>query len=169
MPVSVFCLNLWLLCWCWCCRDPAWFSESWLGRIKSDVEDNWRLKVPSSLFLHWCSTVEGVSVRECTWTWAALWPLLFTAASQLQRGCLKWMCVNIDYKKLFKWPFFACLQLNNLKKILQQVVDYYNEVGRDSVYLMQFKWRTTFYCVWVVKLLDEIPFKMSFPFSAVRF
>uniref|UniRef100_A0A8D3E3I1 Hook microtubule-tethering protein 1 n=1 Tax=Scophthalmus maximus TaxID=52904 RepID=A0A8D3E3I1_SCOMX len=43
--------------------DPAWFSDGWLGRIKTDVEDNWRLK------------------------------------------------------------------MNNLKKILQMVVDYYNEVG----------------------------------------
>ncbi|MBN3302210.1 HOOK1 protein, partial [Amia calva] len=42
--------------------DPAWFSESWLGRIKEDVGDNWRLK------------------------------------------------------------------MNNLKKILQMIVDYYNEV-----------------------------------------
>uniref|UniRef100_A0A8C8M0Q5 Uncharacterized protein n=1 Tax=Oncorhynchus tshawytscha TaxID=74940 RepID=A0A8C8M0Q5_ONCTS len=24
--------------------DPAWFSKSWLGRIKEDVGDNWRLK-----------------------------------------------------------------------------------------------------------------------------
>ncbi|CAB1331977.1 unnamed protein product [Coregonus sp. 'balchen'] len=33
--------------------DPAWFSESWLGRIKEDVGDNWRLKVLNctSLFL----------------------------------------------------------------------------------------------------------------------
>uniref|UniRef100_A0A674MCX1 Calponin-homology (CH) domain-containing protein n=1 Tax=Takifugu rubripes TaxID=31033 RepID=A0A674MCX1_TAKRU len=31
--------------------DPAWFSESWLSRIKTDVEENWRLKVLSSLFL----------------------------------------------------------------------------------------------------------------------
>uniref|UniRef100_A0A8D3B7Q4 Hook microtubule-tethering protein 1 n=1 Tax=Scophthalmus maximus TaxID=52904 RepID=A0A8D3B7Q4_SCOMX len=45
--------------------DPAWFSDGWLGRIKTDVEDNWRLK------------------------------------------------------------------MNNLKKILQMVVDYYNEVGCD--------------------------------------
>ncbi|XP_058493979.1 protein Hook homolog 1 [Solea solea] len=42
--------------------DPAWFSDGWLGRIKTDVEGNWRLK------------------------------------------------------------------MNNLKKILQMVVDYYNEV-----------------------------------------
>ncbi|XP_039984579.1 protein Hook homolog 1 isoform X1 [Xiphias gladius] len=42
--------------------DPAWFTDGWLGRIKTDVEDNWRLK------------------------------------------------------------------MNNLKKILQMVVDYYNEV-----------------------------------------
>lgn len=42
--------------------DPRWFSDGWLGRIKTDVEDNWRLK------------------------------------------------------------------MNNLKKILQMVVDYYNEV-----------------------------------------
>uniref|UniRef100_A0A3B5B3L0 Hook microtubule tethering protein 1 n=1 Tax=Stegastes partitus TaxID=144197 RepID=A0A3B5B3L0_9TELE len=42
--------------------DPAWFTEAWLGRIKTDVGDNWRLK------------------------------------------------------------------MNNLKKILQMVVDYYNEV-----------------------------------------
>ncbi|XP_031724335.1 protein Hook homolog 1 isoform X1 [Anarrhichthys ocellatus] len=42
--------------------DPAWFSDGWLGRIKTDVHDNWRLK------------------------------------------------------------------MNNLKKILQMVLDYYNEV-----------------------------------------
>uniref|UniRef100_A0A4W6D307 Hook microtubule-tethering protein 1 n=1 Tax=Lates calcarifer TaxID=8187 RepID=A0A4W6D307_LATCA len=28
--------------------DPAWFTDGWLGRIKTDVEDNWRLKVQSS-------------------------------------------------------------------------------------------------------------------------
>uniref|UniRef100_A0A8C9XLA9 Hook microtubule-tethering protein 1 n=1 Tax=Sander lucioperca TaxID=283035 RepID=A0A8C9XLA9_SANLU len=28
--------------------DPAWFTDEWLGRIKTDVEDNWRLKVQSS-------------------------------------------------------------------------------------------------------------------------
>uniref|UniRef100_A0AAZ3R279 Calponin-homology (CH) domain-containing protein n=1 Tax=Oncorhynchus tshawytscha TaxID=74940 RepID=A0AAZ3R279_ONCTS len=27
--------------------DPAWFSKSWLGRIKEDVGDNWRLKALS--------------------------------------------------------------------------------------------------------------------------
>uniref|UniRef100_A0AAY5KYE2 Hook microtubule-tethering protein 1 n=1 Tax=Esox lucius TaxID=8010 RepID=A0AAY5KYE2_ESOLU len=27
------------------CRDPVWFSESWLGRIKEDVGNNWRLKM----------------------------------------------------------------------------------------------------------------------------
>uniref|UniRef100_A0A8C6KBJ7 Hook microtubule tethering protein 2 n=1 Tax=Nothobranchius furzeri TaxID=105023 RepID=A0A8C6KBJ7_NOTFU len=26
-------------------RDPAWFNETWLGRIKEESEDNWRLKV----------------------------------------------------------------------------------------------------------------------------
>lgn len=46
--------------------DPAWFNDGWISRIKTDVEDNWRLK------------------------------------------------------------------MNNLKKILQMVVDYYNEVlGQD--------------------------------------
>ncbi|XP_042272383.1 protein Hook homolog 1 [Thunnus maccoyii] len=25
--------------------DPAWFSDGWLGRIKTDVDDNWRLKM----------------------------------------------------------------------------------------------------------------------------
>uniref|UniRef100_A0A3B4FJ13 Hook microtubule tethering protein 1 n=1 Tax=Pundamilia nyererei TaxID=303518 RepID=A0A3B4FJ13_9CICH len=25
--------------------DPAWFTDGWLSRIKTDVEDNWRLKV----------------------------------------------------------------------------------------------------------------------------
>uniref|UniRef100_A0A8C6KE60 Hook microtubule tethering protein 2 n=1 Tax=Nothobranchius furzeri TaxID=105023 RepID=A0A8C6KE60_NOTFU len=25
--------------------DPAWFNETWLGRIKEESEDNWRLKV----------------------------------------------------------------------------------------------------------------------------
>jgi len=32
-----------------CCalinRDPSWFNETWLGRIKEDSGDNWRLKV----------------------------------------------------------------------------------------------------------------------------
>ncbi|KAI3368321.1 hypothetical protein L3Q82_008024 [Scortum barcoo] len=47
--------------------DPAWFSDGWLSRIKTDVEDNWRLK------------------------------------------------------------------MNNLKKILQMVVDYYNEVLAQEI------------------------------------
>eukprot|EP00063_Salmo_salar_P050003 XP_014024838.1 PREDICTED: protein Hook homolog 1-like isoform X1 [Salmo salar] len=47
--------------------DPAWFSESWLGRIKEDVGNNWRLK------------------------------------------------------------------MNNLKKILQMMVDYYNEVLSQQI------------------------------------
>ncbi|TMS20347.1 Protein Hook-like protein 1 [Larimichthys crocea] len=47
--------------------DPAWFTDGWLGRIKTDVEDNWRLKI------------------------------------------------------------------NNLKKILQMVVDYYNEVLAQEI------------------------------------
>ncbi|XP_070765653.1 protein Hook homolog 1 isoform X1 [Enoplosus armatus] len=47
--------------------DPAWFTDGWLGRIKTDVEDNWRLK------------------------------------------------------------------MNNLKKILQMVVDYYNEVLTQEI------------------------------------
>ncbi|XP_056235231.1 protein Hook homolog 1 [Seriola aureovittata] len=47
--------------------DPAWFTDGWLGRIKADVEDNWRLK------------------------------------------------------------------MNNLKKILQMVVDYYNEVLSQEI------------------------------------
>lgn len=41
-------LDLLPLCVCLysvCCRDPAWFTDGWLGRIKTDVEDNWRLKV----------------------------------------------------------------------------------------------------------------------------
>ncbi|XP_034737542.1 protein Hook homolog 1 isoform X1 [Etheostoma cragini] len=47
--------------------DPAWFTDGWLGRIKTDVEDNWRLK------------------------------------------------------------------MNNLKKILQMVIDYYNEVLAQEI------------------------------------
>ncbi|CAJ1060047.1 protein Hook homolog 1 isoform X1 [Xyrichtys novacula] len=47
--------------------DPAWFTDAWLGRIKTDVEDNWRLK------------------------------------------------------------------MNNLKKILQMVLDYYNEVLTQDI------------------------------------
>ncbi|XP_004557310.1 protein Hook homolog 1 [Maylandia zebra] len=47
--------------------DPAWFTDGWLSRIKTDVEDNWRLK------------------------------------------------------------------MNNLKKILQMVVDYYNEVLSQEI------------------------------------
>uniref|UniRef100_A0A8C6NI75 Hook microtubule tethering protein 2 n=1 Tax=Nothobranchius furzeri TaxID=105023 RepID=A0A8C6NI75_NOTFU len=39
------------LCETWCLilvfnvLDPAWFNETWLGRIKEESEDNWRLKV----------------------------------------------------------------------------------------------------------------------------
>ncbi|KAM4575112.1 protein Hook homolog 1 [Fundulus diaphanus] len=47
--------------------DPTWFNEAWMGRIKTDVEDNWRLK------------------------------------------------------------------MSNLKKILQKVVDYYNEVLAQDI------------------------------------
>ncbi|XP_035997296.1 protein Hook homolog 1 isoform X2 [Fundulus heteroclitus] len=47
--------------------DPTWFNEAWMGRIKTDVEDNWRLK------------------------------------------------------------------MSNLKKILQKVVDYYNEVLSQDI------------------------------------
>uniref|UniRef100_A0A672Z3L9 Calponin-homology (CH) domain-containing protein n=1 Tax=Sphaeramia orbicularis TaxID=375764 RepID=A0A672Z3L9_9TELE len=50
-----------------CCRDPSWFSDGWLSRIKGDVEDNWRLK------------------------------------------------------------------MNNLKKVLQMIVDYYNEVLAQEI------------------------------------
>ncbi|NXY91558.1 HOOK1 protein, partial [Alcedo cyanopectus] len=25
--------------------DSSWFNETWLGRIREDAEDNWRLKV----------------------------------------------------------------------------------------------------------------------------
>uniref|UniRef100_A0A7N5ZT63 Calponin-homology (CH) domain-containing protein n=1 Tax=Anabas testudineus TaxID=64144 RepID=A0A7N5ZT63_ANATE len=31
--------------------DPAWFTDGWLSRIKTDVEDNWRLKVQSAISL----------------------------------------------------------------------------------------------------------------------
>uniref|UniRef100_A0AAQ5XY11 Calponin-homology (CH) domain-containing protein n=1 Tax=Amphiprion ocellaris TaxID=80972 RepID=A0AAQ5XY11_AMPOC len=32
--------------------DPAWFTEAWLGRIKTDVEDNWRLKCQHLVLVH---------------------------------------------------------------------------------------------------------------------
>uniref|UniRef100_A0A674NRF7 Calponin-homology (CH) domain-containing protein n=1 Tax=Takifugu rubripes TaxID=31033 RepID=A0A674NRF7_TAKRU len=41
--------------------DPAWFSESWLSRIKTDVEENWRLKVLSSLFLSYYWIFQDIS------------------------------------------------------------------------------------------------------------
>uniref|UniRef100_A0A4W5JQW0 Hook microtubule-tethering protein 1 n=1 Tax=Hucho hucho TaxID=62062 RepID=A0A4W5JQW0_9TELE len=34
--------------------DPAWFSKSWLGRIKEDVGDNGRLKVLNSILTSFC-------------------------------------------------------------------------------------------------------------------
>lgn len=48
-----FCFNLFFLkkvviinfFACICCRDPAFFSDGWQARIKTDVADNWRLKV----------------------------------------------------------------------------------------------------------------------------
>jgi hypothetical protein len=27
------------------CRDPVYFDDNWLNRIKTEVGDNWRLKV----------------------------------------------------------------------------------------------------------------------------
>uniref|UniRef100_A0A8C5AMK4 Hook microtubule tethering protein 2 n=1 Tax=Gadus morhua TaxID=8049 RepID=A0A8C5AMK4_GADMO len=30
-------------------RDPSWFNETWLGRIKEDSDSNWRLKVPCDI------------------------------------------------------------------------------------------------------------------------
>ena len=48
------------------------------------------------------------------------------------------MCEHV-HKHIYVWEnvlqiiisltFFACWQMNNLKKILQKVVDYYSEVG----------------------------------------
>uniref|UniRef100_A0A674EV40 Hook microtubule-tethering protein 1 n=1 Tax=Salmo trutta TaxID=8032 RepID=A0A674EV40_SALTR len=37
--------------------DPAWFSKSWLGRIKEDVGDNWRLKVLNSILISFCPSI----------------------------------------------------------------------------------------------------------------
>lgn len=45
------CWNCFLFCG-FCCRDPVWFSDGWLSRIKADVEDNWRLKVQNSALSH---------------------------------------------------------------------------------------------------------------------
>lgn len=40
--VCVCVLNI----FCFCrFRDPAYFDENWLNRIKTEVGDNWRLKV----------------------------------------------------------------------------------------------------------------------------
>lgn len=53
-------------CFCWGCRDPAWFSESWLSRLKTDVEENWRLKVLSfASHLQWVCFSYGVCVWLC--------------------------------------------------------------------------------------------------------
>lgn len=53
-------------CFCWGCRDPAWFSDSWLSRIKTDVEENWRLKVLSfASHLQWVCFNYGVCVTMC--------------------------------------------------------------------------------------------------------
>lgn len=40
-------------------RDPAWFNETWLSRIKEESEDNWRLKVIVNL--------QGVTVVPSLW------------------------------------------------------------------------------------------------------
>uniref|UniRef100_A0A3B4B5Y3 Calponin-homology (CH) domain-containing protein n=1 Tax=Periophthalmus magnuspinnatus TaxID=409849 RepID=A0A3B4B5Y3_9GOBI len=43
--------------------DPAWFNDGWLSRIKTDVEDNWRLKVlnMSSVTLHPQTLAQDIS------------------------------------------------------------------------------------------------------------
>lgn len=37
------------------CSDGAWFTESWLGRIKDDVGDNRRIKVNMISFFMFAS------------------------------------------------------------------------------------------------------------------
>uniref|UniRef100_A0A673ZAG9 Hook microtubule-tethering protein 1 n=1 Tax=Salmo trutta TaxID=8032 RepID=A0A673ZAG9_SALTR len=44
--------------------DPAWFSESWLGRIKEDVGNNWRLKVLNSILTSFCPSLLSVLSQE---------------------------------------------------------------------------------------------------------
>lgn len=38
-------------------------------------------------------------------------------------------CVYICFKRIYFIDYLKFWQMNNLKKILQQVLDYYNEVG----------------------------------------
>ncbi|NWZ60272.1 HOOK2 protein, partial [Haliaeetus albicilla] len=46
--------------------DASWFNETWLGRIRDDAEDNWRLKVSNlrkvlqSVLEYWQDVSVGV-------------------------------------------------------------------------------------------------------------
>uniref|UniRef100_A0A8C6VV74 Hook microtubule-tethering protein 1 n=1 Tax=Nothobranchius furzeri TaxID=105023 RepID=A0A8C6VV74_NOTFU len=45
-------------------RDPVWFSDGWLSRLKTDVDENWRLKVHTSLSALFMSVRYQVLTQE---------------------------------------------------------------------------------------------------------
>lgn len=87
------------VCFCLCCRDPTWFTESWLGRIKSDVADNWRLKVLSNALI----TISCLSSLTSVFIFLLNSPVCFNPAtlsltliSCLAQGCYSWLSPHPD-------------------------------------------------------------------------
>ena len=59
---------------CHCCSAPAFFTSAWMGKIKKEVSDNWRLKVDA------CDTRSFVTEVWMLWgllqnkaSWEELW------------------------------------------------------------------------------------------------
>ncbi|XP_035032249.1 protein Hook homolog 1 [Hippoglossus stenolepis] len=57
--------------------DPAWFDDGWLGRIKTDVEDNWRLKMNNlkkvlQMVVDYYNEVLGQEISDFPWPDVAL-------------------------------------------------------------------------------------------------
>lgn len=58
--------------------------------------------------------------------------MVFVCVTMCRCVCtyIKHVCMYICFKRIYFIDFFLKFwQMNNLKKILQQVLDYYNEVG----------------------------------------
>lgn len=119
-------------CACLCRRDPVWFSEGWQARIKTDVADNWRLKVEIPTLWSLCSPPRPRALQSyfTVIDLFALRKLVMSspAASSIPHLSEFWWCNCFGYLKQIEMFKSVCPQMNNLKKILQLVVDYYNEV-----------------------------------------
>lgn len=82
-----------------CCRDPSWFTDGWLSRIKTDIEDNWRLKVKSkaiSLILNlWVLSSFMAEPPEFSVCFTPA-NLSLTLTSYLLQRCCSWFSLHAD-------------------------------------------------------------------------